>query len=60
MFWLVYRYKLQREASHFGVAGHIFSCNRGLRPLLAVTANDIVTRVNPLQTAITSGSSLED
>ena len=26
MFWLVYvlvRYKLQREASHFGVAGHI-------------------------------------
>jgi len=25
MFWLVYRYKLQREASHYGVAGHMFS-----------------------------------
>jgi len=23
MFWLVYRYKLQREASYFVVAGHI-------------------------------------
>jgi len=25
MFVLVYRYKLQREASHFGMAGHISS-----------------------------------
>ena len=24
MFGLVYRYKLQREASHFGVAGHTY------------------------------------
>ena len=24
MVWLVYRYQLQREASHFSVAGHIF------------------------------------
>ena len=36
------------------------SCRRGLRSLLAVTANDVVTRVNPLQTAIASGSGLED
>ena len=26
MFWFIYRYKLQREASHFGVAGHIWRC----------------------------------
>ena len=27
MFWLVYLYKLQREASHFGVVGHILRCS---------------------------------
>ena len=36
------------------------SCSRRLRSLLAVTANDVVTRVNPLQTAIASGSGRED
>ena len=37
-----------------------FLCSRGLRSQLAVTANDVVTRVNPLQTAIALGSSLEN
>ena len=44
----------------------IVSCNVELsswaykRSQLAVTANDVVTRVNPLQIAIASGSGLED
>ena len=33
-------------------------CSRGLRSLLAVTANDVVTQMNPLQTAIASDSAV--